>query len=72
MGKTRVAPIKTTTIPKLELQAAFHISRIKVSIIKEHDFTINQVFMWSVLSIVIQWLIAFEKKQQIFVEDRVG
>ena len=36
MGKTRVAPIKTTTISKLELQAALHASRIKVSIIEEH------------------------------------
>ena len=53
MGKTRVAPIKTTTIPKLELQAALHASRIKVSIIEEHDFTINQVFMWSDSSTVI-------------------
>ena len=45
MGKTRVAPIKTTTVPKLGLPAALHASRIKVSIIEEHDFTINQVFM---------------------------
>ena len=64
MGKTRVAPIKTTTIPKLELQAALHASRIKVSVMEEHDFTINQVFMWSDSSTVIQWLNAFEKKQQ--------
>ena len=72
MGKTRVVPIKTTTIPKLELQAALHASRIKVSIIEEHDFTIDQVFMWSDSSTVIQWLNAFEKKQQIFVANRIG
>ena len=72
MGKTRVAPIKTTTIPKLELQAALHASRIKVSIIEEHDFTINHVFMWSDSLTVIQYLNAFEKKQQFFVENRIG
>ena len=71
MGKTRVAPIKTTTIPKLKLRAALHASRMKVSIIEEHDFTINQVFMWSDSSTVIQWLNAFEK-QQIFVANRFG
>ena len=52
-GKTRVAPIKTTTIPKLELQAALHASRTKVPII-EHEFTINQVFLWSDVLTVIQ------------------
>ena len=72
MGKTRVAPIQTTTIPKLELQAALHASRMKVSIIEEHDFTINQVFMWSESSTVIKWLKAFEKKQQVFVANRIG
>ena len=41
MGKPRVAPIKTTTIPKLELQTALHASRIQGSIIEEHDFTID-------------------------------
>ena len=41
LGKTKVAPIKNTKIPKLELQAALHASRRKVSIIEEQDFTIN-------------------------------
>ena len=72
MEKTRVASIKTTTIPKLELQAALHASRIKVSIIEEHDFTINHVFLWSDSATVIQWLKAFEKKQQVFVANRIG
>ena len=41
MGKTLVAPIKTTTIPKLEFQAAFHAFRIKALIHEEHDITID-------------------------------
>ena len=67
IGKTRVAPINTTTIPilELELQAALHASRIEVSIIEEHNFTTNQVFIRGDSSTVIQWMNAFEKKQQI-------
>ena len=69
---SRVAPIKTTTIPKLELQAVLHASRITISFIEEHYFTMNQVFLWSDSSTVMQWLNAFEKKQQIFVANRIG
>ena len=68
MGKTRVAPIKTTTIQKLELQAALHASRIKVSIVEEHDFTIDQIFMWSDSSTVIQWLNSFEKSSKFMLQ----
>ena len=71
MSRTSLAPIKTTSIPKLEFQAALHASLIKVSIIEEHDFTIDQIFMWSDSSTVIQWLNAFEK-QQIVVANRIG
>ena len=72
MGKTRVAPLKTTTIPKLELQAALHASRIKVSILEQHDITIDGVYMWNDSTTVIQWLNAFDRKQQIFVANRIG
>ena len=43
----------------------------KLSVIEEHDFTIDQVFMWSDSSTVIQWLNAFEKRQQFFVASRI-
>ena len=72
VGKTRVAPIKTTTIPKLELQAALHASWIKVSNLEELDITIDRVYIWSDSTMVIQWLNAFDKKQQIFVANRIG
>ena len=41
MGKTRVKRIKTTTIPKMEFQAALQASRIKVSILEQHDIIID-------------------------------
>ena len=44
MGKTRVAPIKTTTLPKLELQAALHASRIKVSVFRRTRFHYKSSF----------------------------
>ena len=71
MRKTREAPIKTTTIPKLELQAALHASRIKASFLEDHDITIDRVHMWSDSTTVIQWLNAFDKKQLIFVANRI-
>ena len=64
MGKTRVAPIKTTTIPNLELQAALHASRIKVSILEELDITSDRFHMWSDSTTVIQWLNAFDKNSR--------
>ena len=71
MRKTREAPIKTTTIPKLELQAALHASRIKASFLEDHDIAIDRVHMWSDSTTVIQWLNAFDKKRLIFVANRI-
>ena len=71
-GKTRVAPIRNTTNPKLELQATFFASRIKVSIFEKHDFTIDQVFIWSDSTTALRWLTSFDKKHQIFVANGIG
>ena len=71
MGKIRVASIETTTNLKPHAQAALHASKITVSIIEEHDFTIDQVFMWSDSTTVIQWLNSFDKKHQIFVANSI-
>ena len=38
MGKTRVAPLRQTTIPRLELQAALYAARLKKTIEDEMDF----------------------------------
>ena len=69
LGKARVAPMEVMTVPKLELQAALLAARLKNEIIQALTVTVNQVFMWTDSTTVLQW-INFNEKQQIFVANR--
>ena len=70
LGKARVAPMKVMTVPKLELQAALLAARLKNEIIQALTVTVNQVFMWTDSTTVLQWINSNEK-QTIFVANRV-
>ena len=71
-GKCWVAPIRHTTIPKLELQAAVYGVRLKRQIVREHDVKIDKVYLWTDSSTVLQWLQSAHKKQQVFVANRAA
>ena len=47
MGKSRVAPMKPLSIPRLELQAALYGARLRKHIIEEHDVEIREIFHWT-------------------------
>ena len=47
MGKTRKAPIREWTIPRLELQAAVLPTRLSKMIVNELDLQEDQTFFWS-------------------------
>ena len=47
MGKTRNAPIREWTIPRLELQAAVLAMRLSKMIVNELDLQVDQTFLWS-------------------------
>ena len=47
IGKSRLAPIKGSTTPRLELQAAVLASRIKDCVLNEMELTTNKTFMWT-------------------------
>ena len=70
LGKARVAPMKVTTVPKLELQAALLAARLKREITQALTVTVNQVFMRTDSTTVLQWINSNEK-QPIFVANRV-
>ena len=69
LGKARVAPMKVMTVQKLELQAALLAARLKNEI-QALTVTVNQVFMWTDSTTVLQWINSNEK-QPIFVANRV-
>lgn len=46
MAKSRCAPTKGLTIPRLELQAAILGCRLKTLINESHDFIINRFVFW--------------------------
>ena len=70
LGKARVAPKKVMTVPKLELQAALLAARLRREITQTLTVTVNQVFIWTDSTTVLQWNNS-NKKQPIFVANRV-
>ena len=71
IGKGRVAPMKSLTIPKLELHAALLASRLKRHVEAALTLTIEKVYLWSDSSTVLQWLHSPEKPP-VFVANHVS
>ena len=72
VGNCRVAPMKQQSIPRLELQAALYGTRLKQLIVDEHDVEIERTFFWTESTTVWQWLHGADKKQPVFVANRVA
>ena len=71
LGKARDAPMKVLTVPKLELQAALLAARLKREICRSLTVTVDQIFMWTDSTIVLQWLNS-TNKHPIFIANRVS
>ena len=72
LGKCRIAPIKSLSIPRLELQAAVYASRLRTLITNEHDIVFSRFFHWTASVTVLHWIHSANKKQTIFVGNRVA
>ncbi|XP_031789094.2 uncharacterized protein LOC116418054 [Nasonia vitripennis] len=71
MAKSRVAPLKPSTIPRLELQAALMATRLANTIAKEHDFKITRRVFWSDSQTVLHWIKKDPREFKIFVANRL-
>jgi hypothetical protein len=68
MAKSRVAPLKTLTLPRLELMAATIGARLISTLTP--IFNCERIYLWSDSQIVLAWL-ETEKKLDVFTRNRV-
>ncbi|XP_075157703.1 uncharacterized protein LOC142230970 [Haematobia irritans] len=71
-GKSRCAPLKPLSIPRLELQAAVLGVRLKEAIISSHDVKPNRIVFWSDSKTVIKWIQSDSRIYKQFVSHRIG
>ncbi|XP_062707592.1 uncharacterized protein LOC134288019 [Aedes albopictus] len=71
-AKTKVAPINTISIPRLELKAAVLGTRLLESVKQYHTIPIEDSFLWSDSKTVLAWIQSEHRRYHKFVAVRVG
>ena len=71
LGKSRVAPLKPTTMPRLELTAATVASKMAKQVRRELEIDNLEVFCWTDSQIVLGYINNEARRFKIFVANRV-
>ncbi len=72
VAKTRVAPTKKLSIPRLKLQAAVLCVRLASVIIKEHDYKFSSIHFWSDSTTVLHWIRGVSTRHPSFIANRLS
>lgn len=71
-SKGRVCPLKTLSIPRLELCAAVLLAKLVKSVMTSLDIKIDKCFYWTDSSIVLSWFRKDSSYWKTFVANRVA
>ncbi|XP_055614983.1 uncharacterized protein LOC129761292 [Toxorhynchites rutilus septentrionalis] len=72
MSRSKVAPLKQVSIPRLELLAAVLGARLSRTIHENHSFAIHRVIFWVDASVVLSWIRSDQRRYKQFVGFRIG
>lgn len=71
-AKTKVAPLKPVTIPRLELNAAWILSKLARHVLQVLQLAHAPVYLWTDSSVVLTWILSHPSKWKEFVRNRVA
>ena len=72
MAKSRLAPLKTMTIPRLELSAAALAVKVDAMLRRELELQVTDSVFWTDSMIVLQYICSTSRRFQTFVANRVA
>ncbi|XP_055542771.1 uncharacterized protein LOC129728359 [Wyeomyia smithii] len=71
-AKSKVAPLKMQTVPRLELRAAVLGSRLLHSVLSMHALPVVKRVLWSDSSTVLAWIRSDQRRYHQYVGFRIG
>ena len=71
MAKSRVAPMKRVTLPRLELLAAFITAKLLHYVVQALRISVDSVYAWSDSQIALAWIRRPSSRWKVFVANRV-
>ncbi|GBM33740.1 hypothetical protein AVEN_75812-1 [Araneus ventricosus] len=72
ISKSRVAPLKFVTIPRLELCAAVLLSKLMRRVLRALKLEVSKTYFWTDSTIVLSWLEKECKELKTFVANRIS